>query len=253
MKIGPDMEWDAENYQATCGRVTEHGANLVGELRKYCCDRVLDVGCGTGKLTNDIAGFAGEAVGIDSSPAMVAKAGTTYPGVRFYVMDARSLIWENYFTAVFSNAVFHFIRDQDALLNSIYRALTKGGTLVCEFGAAGNLAGLLNAVESACARRGKPYELRFYYPGEDEYRRTLTSRGFTIDAAVTYDLDTKLNTGETCLRDWISQIFNLEMERFGALERASVLEEIEAVLRPSQWDGERWHLPNRRLRVVARK
>ena len=247
------MEWDAEKYHETCGRVTEHGISLVNALRSTDCGRVLDIGCGTGVLTNDIAGFAGEVIGIDASPAMIKKAEETYPDLRFFVMDARSLIWENYFTAVFSNAVFHFIQDQDALLDSVFRALVNDGALFCEFGAEGNLTGLLKAVETACVRRGKPYKLRFYYPEAYVYERLLARHGLTVEALITYDLDTKLNLGANSLRDWISQVFNVEMEWFGLPERSEVLDEIETALRPSQWDGERWHLPNRRIRVIAGK
>jgi trans-aconitate methyltransferase len=162
------MEWNAQNYQSTCGRVTEHGAKLVDVLRKNQCGRILDLGCGTGVLTNEIAGFSDEVVGIDLSSAMVEKARSMYPGIEFKVMDACALEWENYFDAVFSNAVLHFIKTQDILLDNIRKALTDNGLFICEFGASGNIIDLLYAVEQACVNRGKAYSLRFYYPTEEE-------------------------------------------------------------------------------------
>jgi len=251
------MDWDTKNYHETCGRVTEHGARLVDELRKLrggrALNTVLDVGCGTGVLTNDIAGFAREIIGIDASPAMIEKAKELYPCIPFYVMDACSLTWVDYFDAVFSNAVFHFIKTQDALLDSIYTVLKKNGMLICEFGAAGNLAALLDAVSAACIKRGKPYSLRFFYPDRDEYGDMLIKHGFIIESLITYDLDTRLLKGDNKLRDWIKQIFNVEMAWFNAQEIESVFHEIESVLKPVQWDGDCWHLPNRRVRVIASK
>jgi trans-aconitate methyltransferase len=247
------LDWDAKKFAETCGRVTEHGARLVDLLRSIRCGRVLDLGCGTGVLTNDIAGFADEVIGIDASPAMIDKARETYPGIDFRVMDATTLIWEDYFDAVFSNAVLHFIKEQNKLLRSVCRALKRGGTLICEFGAAGSLSALLDAVEVACLSRGKDYALRFYYPEKDEYARLLEKNGFNIQSIETYDLDTKLNDGEPWLRNWVNQIFNVEMGWFGLSEREIVLGEIETALRPEQWDGACWHLLNKRIRVVARK
>ena len=248
------MEWDAQKYRETCGQVTEHGVKLVHLLKKGLrCDRVLDLGCGTGVLTNGIAGFAREVIGIDSSPAMIEQAKMAYPGLKFYLMDACSLTWVDYFDAVFSNAVFHFIKTQDALLGSVYKALKKNGALVCEFGASGNIAGLLNAVAAACTKRGKNYSLRFYYPAKEEYKSLLEKHGFFVESIVVYNLDTQLKEGEAGLRNWINQIFRVEMDRFDPIGKESALDEIEAVLKPAQWDGSNWHLPNKRIQVIARK
>jgi len=103
------MEWNAQKYHETCGMVTEHGIKLVDILRKIRCDRVLDLGCGTGVLTNEISGFANEIIGIDSSPAMIEKAKATYPDLKFIVMDACSLCWENYFDAVLEIGSIKFL------------------------------------------------------------------------------------------------------------------------------------------------
>ena len=247
------MEWNAEKYQKTCGRVTEHGVKLFNILKTLPCDKVLDIGCGTGELTKKIAAFAKETIGIDTSPNMIEKAKINYPELNLMVMNACALQWENYFDTVFSNAVFHFIKTQDALLDNIYRALKLNGVLVCEFGAFGNIAGLLDAVDYAYSKRGKSYSLRFFYPAEGEYRFLLEKHGFFVENLSVYDLDTKLIEGEAGLRNWINQIFNVEMEWFSDSELEDVLTEIESTLRALQWDGSNWHLPNRRLQFVARK
>ena len=247
------MEWNAEKYFETCGRVTEHGIKLVEALKELEFGKVLDLGCGTGVLTNEIAQFTDEVIGIDISPFMIEKAKKTYPDLKFFVMDACSLQWKNYFNAVFSNAVFHFIKSQDILLDNIHKVLAANGLLVCEFGASGNISNLLDAVAETCTKRGKHYSLRFFYPTEEDYKSLLEKRNFSVEFISTYNLDTILKEGESGLRNWINQIFNIEMEWFDISEREKALNEIETVLRPSQWDGANWHLDNRRLKVVARK
>ena len=247
------MEWNADKYYQTCGRVTEQGVKLVEVLRDKKCSRVLDLGCGTGVLTNDIAAFANEVIGIDLSPTMIDKAKETYPDIQFQVMDACALTWDSYFDAVFSNAVLHFIQTQNILLDNVYKVLTMNGMFVCEFGASGNISGLLDAVAEACMQRGAAYSLRFFYPTKEEYGDLLIKHGFSIESILVYDIDTQLTEGEAGLRNWIRQIFSVEMEWFAPAEREMVLDEVEAALRPAQWDGTNWHLPNRRIQVVARK
>ena len=246
------MDWDAEKYQITCRHVTDHGQKLVELLSEYHCKRVLDIGCGTGVLTKEIAKFANEVIGIDLSKNMIEKAKAAYPEL-LLVMDACSLEWESCFSAAFSNAVFHFIKDHDSLLDSINRVLLPNGMLVCEFGACGNIADLLETVEHACVKRGKQYSLRFYYPSKEKYETMLEKHGFTAESIIEYALDTKLAEGANGLRNWVSQVFDEEMGWFSVSERDDVLSEIESKLWDAQWDGSNWHLPNRRLRFAARK
>lgn len=245
------MEWNAQKYGQSCGGVTEHGKGLVEELRELKPTKVLDLGCGTGVLTSAIAAFAPGVIGIDASPGMIEKAKADYPALDLRVMDACALEWEDTFDAVFSNAVFHFIQDQDKLLQSIRRALRPGGRLVCEFGADGNIARMLAAVAAACEKRGKAFSSRFYYPGDDEYREKLEANGFVVESLRSYDLDTPLKSECQGLRGWARQVFGVELGWFEPAEQEEILRELEAALEPYDWDGERWHMANRRLRVVA--
>jgi SAM-dependent methyltransferase len=184
---------------------------------------------------------------------MIKKAKALYPKLIFSVMDACSLPWNEYFDVVFSNAVFHFIQSQEDLLCSVNRVLLKNGVLICEFGASGNIINLLEAITNACIKRRKDYSLRFFYPTAEEYKLLLEKFGFFVESIVVYDLDTQLVEGEIGLRNWINQIFNVEMEWFNTSEQEEVLAEIEFALRPTQWDGINWHLRNKRIKVIARK
>ena len=247
------MKWNAEKYAETCGRVTEHGNKLVDMLRGFECKKILDIGCGTGVLTNEISKFTTEVIGIDQSIEMIEKAKSLYPELNFIVMDACSLQWNEYFDLVFSNAVFHFINSQNKLLENIHKVLIKNGLLVCEFAASGNINNLLEVIEKICVERGKPYSFRFFYPSENEYRKLLYKNNFSIKSIEVYDLDTQLKEGINGLGNWINQIFDIEMNWFDTSEREDVLNEIEYSLKTTQWDGSNWHLANKRIRVVAQK
>ena len=247
------VKWNVDKYEETCGRVTEHGNKLVDILRDFQFKKVLDIGCGTGVLANEINKFATEVIGIDQSVEMIEKAKTLYPKLNFMVMDACSLQWNDYFDLVFSNAVFHFIKSQNELLENIYKVLIENGLLVCEFGAFGNIDNLLKVIEKICMEKGKPYSLRFYYPSEDEYKNLLNINNFSIKSIEVYDLDTQLKEGKNGLRNWVNQIFDIEMNWFNVSEREDVLNKIEETLKITQWDGTNWHLANKRLRVIAQK
>jgi len=102
-------------------------------------ERILDVGCGTGQLTADIAKSGAEVVGLDLSAEMIATAKNNFPQLRFEVADIAATNFDNEFDAVFSNASLHWVRDQQGAIIAMARALKPGGRLVFEMGGRGNI------------------------------------------------------------------------------------------------------------------
>src|SRR5437764_12472284 len=94
--------WDAGLYDARHGFVWRHGASLVELLAPRPGERVLDLGCGTGHLTAQIAAAGAEAVGLDSSAEMLGQARAAYPDLTFVLGDARDFASDRPFDAVFS-------------------------------------------------------------------------------------------------------------------------------------------------------
>jgi len=139
-------EWDAERYHQISGPQQAWGRRVLGRLALQGHERVLDLGCGTGRVTGEIAACVprGRVVGLDRSPAMLATAGAWLrehaPGVRLVLGDGAALPFRRAFDAVFSGATFHWIHDHAALFRSIITALEPGGRLVAQCGGAGNLA-----------------------------------------------------------------------------------------------------------------
>ena len=246
------MKWDASVYDRRHGFVAEYGRALLDLVSDDPALSVLDLGCGTGTLTARLAANGRRVVGADSSPEMIERARAQYPDLDFRVCDALALPFDGEFGAVFSNAVFHWIGDHDALLRNIRRALKPGGLLICEFGAAGNVQTIRDAFATACSERGLTVRPRFNMPTAEVFGRRLTDCGFAIDELYAFDRPTPLS-GSDGLACWIKQFFANELAALPEAVRPAVIARAEAMARPALWDGEQWIADYRRLRAVAHR
>lgn len=105
----PENHWASALYESKHSFVWRYGADCLELLSPQRGDRILDLGCGTGQLTQEIAALGAIAIGIDKSPTMVEQARKNYPNLRFEVADATNFHFEESFDAVFSNATLHWI------------------------------------------------------------------------------------------------------------------------------------------------
>src|ERR1700742_1027206 len=115
-----EKKWDASRYEGGYSFVWKHGADVIEWLAPQAGERILDLGCGTGHLTAQIAARGAEVVGIDRSPEMIATARRHYPNLQFEIADGESFRFDEPFDAVFSNAAIHWMSDQQAVASSIY-------------------------------------------------------------------------------------------------------------------------------------
>lgn len=106
---------------------------------------MLDIGCGDGKVTAEIADCVqrGSVLGVDSSTAMIELARRAFPiaahpNLSFEIADARALPYQERFDFVFSNAVLHWVVDHRPVLRGVARALKPGGRLLFQCGGRGN-------------------------------------------------------------------------------------------------------------------
>lgn len=247
------MKWNADLYQNKHDFVAEYGRGLLSYVPETPGQRILDLGCGTGILTQALAGKGNLVLGIDSSADMICKARALYPDLSFEVADACALPWCEEFDIVFSNAVFHWITRPRLLLQNVWKVLKPGGKLVCEFGAEGNVGRIRSAMEGALRRRGLTCENPFYFPSEEEYRQLLTREGFRIETLSLFDRPTPFKDGEAGLRNWVLQFFSNDLRSMKPAEAASLLDEMDATLKAELWDGVQWVGDYRRLRVAAVK
>jgi len=148
-------EWNAAAYHRLSAPQFEWGRRVLGELHLRGDERVLDAGCGTGKLTRLLLQNLprGRVVGLDVSHNMVLHArqnlAPDFGGrVRFVAADLVALPFRNCFDGIFSTASFHWVRDHDTLFRNLYEALRPAGWLHAQCGGGPNLERLRQRVRA---------------------------------------------------------------------------------------------------------
>jgi trans-aconitate methyltransferase len=101
----------------------EPSGKWPGLLEAKPGERILDLGCGTGHLTEKITAAGAKVAGVDRSPYIVRQAREKYPPLRFEVKDARETSFAEPFDAVFSNATLHWIKEPERVIAGIVNVL----------------------------------------------------------------------------------------------------------------------------------
>lgn len=245
------MKWDTERYLKHHAFIIERGRALLNLLDPQAGERILDLGCGTGDITQTIAESGAKVVGVDASTEMIATARSRFPAPDFRVADAAELPFESEFDAVFSHAVLHWVKRADDAIRGMRRALRPGGRLVAEFGGQGNCVALEAAFAVVLARHsGREYISPWFFPSLGDYASRLEANGFCVRVAWHFDLPTPLQ-GEDGLRQWVLQFLPQQLDGLDAAKQEAVLADMEFALRPTLWRDGAWWADYRRLRVAA--
>ena len=249
--------WNGLRWLVEAGYLSHYRTiDRVLKPRQGASRRFLDLGCGTGQLTHDIAASGASVLGIDHSPTMVAKARANYPALRFEEADASDYHPDERFDAVFSNAALHWIGKPRATAACIHHALRSGGRFVAEFGGKGNVGAVYGALRAAILAAGhRPLDesALLYFPSLAEYAGVLEEAGLSVTYAILFDRPTRLSAGEDGLRTWITMFADPFLGVVPEGARDAVLRAVEGRLRPTLHHEGAWHADYRRLRVVARK
>lgn len=239
--------WASDTYRTNAAYVPALGAAVFELLNPVPGERILDLGCGEGSLTANIVAAGARVVGVDLSEEMVAAARAR--GLDARLMNAERLPFEQEFDAVFSNAALHWVRDHDAMLAGVHRALKKEGRFVAEFGGHGNIAAIQVAIRSVLGRRGWETGIHRYYATPAEYSARLQQHGFTVQQIDLIPRPTPLPTG---MRGWLETFERATLDRIPHDERESFLQEVEDLLRPEVCDSRgQWTAHYIRLRFLA--
>jgi trans-aconitate 2-methyltransferase len=257
------FEFDGGKYKRASEHQKSWGKKLISELEFKGGERILDLGCGDGVLTAEIAEIVpdGFVLGIDASESMIATARKDYAGanVRFELLDINAIDFESEFDLIFSNATLHWVKNHSRLLKNVFKALKNRGAARFQFAGDGNCSNLIKILKEVMS--AKEYVIYFsefdwpwYMPAVDEYRVLLEEVAFTEKKIWNENADTCFESAEAMIR-WIDQpsivpflvcLVGKDRQRF----RDAVVERmIEETL---QSDGTYFET-FRRINVLARK
>ena len=245
--------WDASRYAANAAFVPALGQPVLDLLQPRPGERILDLGCGDGVLTQKLVATGADVVGVDSSAEMVAAARNR--GLDARVVDATKLAFDREFDAVFSNAVLHWIKDDpDAAIASAYRALRRPGRFVGEMGGHGCVAAVNLALLVGLEKRGIQNAASFcpwYFPTVEDYSARLERAGFVAESVLLIPRPTLLPTG---MRGWLETFANPFCAALPENEREDYLDEATKLLSSVLRDEKgRWTADYMRLRFAAHK
>lgn len=216
----------------------------------------MDLGCGTGQLTEIIARSGATVIGVDSSPQMIQQARANFPKLTLLVGDAVDLNFSTPFDAIFSNAALHWIKEAEGAAGGMARCVRCGGRLVAEFGGKGNVQLLVKAFYQGRQAMGfsRGEDLNpWYFPTIAEYAAILESRGFEVSFAALFDRPTPLEDGQLGLRNWMKVFARNFYADLPPERHEAFFAKVEELARGDLFQEGQWQVDYRRLRITARR
>jgi trans-aconitate methyltransferase len=207
-------KWNAGEYANFSSEQQKWGRELISKLHLKENESVLDIGCGDGKITVEIASIVsnGFVTGIDNSEPMIKLAREKFPAERysnlsFRICDAKEIPFNNQFDAVFSNAALHWVDDQLKVLKGIYKSLKPGGRILLQFGGKGNAAQVFIILDEMMKdKKWGAYfgdlKFPFNFPGYEEYAELIKKAGLSIKRVELLEKEMILETEEN-FAGWI--------------------------------------------------
>ncbi|KAK4909791.1 hypothetical protein LTR49_021460 [Elasticomyces elasticus] len=269
--------WSAEKYSSAASFVPQLTTTVLSYLDVQPNDRVLDIGCGDGQISIQIATTAssGQVLGLDASQSFVSTASEKYASKNCTYklqdctrIDECSDAIDGSWDKVFSNAALHWIlRNPDtrvAVFRDAHKALKSGGKLVFEMGGKGNVGEIQAAFISALSHAGLSIDKAraanpWFFPSVDWMSKTLSDVGFEVEKCELEYRPTKCNPettdGSGGLVGWLRLMGAQFLEAVSEDKREAVLKEVSETLETvvtREEDGSKW-LGYTRLRAVARK
>jgi SAM-dependent methyltransferase len=242
------QDWNAAEYEKNARFVTDLGAPVLQLLAPMPGERILDVGCGDGVLTQKIAQAGCSVVGLDSSPDFCRAARQL--GLEVIEASAEEMKFSNEFDAIFSNAALHWMRNPERVVRNIARALQPGGRFVAEMGGHGCVETIKSALIDELNRLGVDGNKvnPWYFPTPEQYSAHLTAAGFDVPYVALFPRPTLLPD----IMGWLTTFLHSFTALLSESERLPYLERVQARIKPKLCDASgRWVADYVRLRFKA--
>jgi SAM-dependent methyltransferase len=245
------QHWNPETYEKHARFVSDLGAGVVDLLAPVAGERILDLGCGDGALTERLVAAGCRVVAVDASAEQVAGAVTR--GLDARVARAEALPFNHEFDAVFSNAVLHWVKDADGAIASVARALKPGGRFVAEFGGFGCVDTIRRALHAALRTRGIDPAASdpWYFPSDADYRAKLEAHGFAVRFITLFPRPTPLPGDASA---WLETFAQPLLGLVPPADRPALIAEVCDAMRPTLFNPDSgWTADYIRLRFAAER
>lgn len=249
-----NIQWDAETYSTNFDFVPQYGEAVMNLLTVQNGGRVVDLGCGNGRLTAQLRQRGYKVLGIDASASMLDQARKDYPDLMFALGDAVTFRLETPCDAIFSNAVLHWI-DKDrhaAMLHNIAGNLKTGGEFVFECGGRGCAETVHSTLEDLFTERRLNYPRVFYFPTIGEYAPRMEQCGLRVTYAALFDRPTP-QVGPHGGADWIRMFVQRPFDGMAEQEKEDIIHEAERRMAAKLLKNGTWVIDYVRLRMRAVK
>jgi SAM-dependent methyltransferase len=244
-----DQTWESGRYATAGAFVPVLGLPVVDLLAPRPGERILDLGCGNGDLAEKIVAAGAVVVAVDAAPDLIAASRAR--GLDARLMDGQNLGFDREFDAVFSNAALHWMKDPDAVIAGVRRALRPGGRFVAEMGGHNNVAAVVVALSAVLALHGIDVRAHnpWYFPSAEAYQKKLEAAGFRVEDIAIIPRPTYIAAG---IEPWMDAFCEPFLKALPEAERLAARSETVDLLRPVlvTEDG-RWIADYVRLRFRA--
>lgn len=253
--IGKMEQWNEKLYDRNHQFVSNYGKDVVKLLAAKKGEKILDIGCGTGDLANELVKMGVQITGIDRSETMIEEAKKKYPTIPFFVKDILKLNYTSTFDAVFSNAVLHWVKQPKQALEEIYISLKSGGRFVAEFGGKDNVKKISQQIileREKLNYSAANIDFPWYFPSIGEYTSLMEEVGFIVTYAEYIDRPTRLE-GKDGLRNWLHMFSANFFADVSHDDRSTLIQNIETALANVMFKEDYWVADYKRIRVKAVK
>lgn len=257
-------KWNPGDYNKSSSEQLKWAREIISGLGLRGNEKVLDIGCGDGKVTAEIARHlhGGRVIGLDNSREMIefAREGfrtEDYPNLSFHLGDARKLVFSSEFDLIVSFASLHWVIGHQPVLEGIGKALKPSGRIFLQFGGKGNAGEILQEGERVISRdKWKKYFKDFRFPwgfyGPEEYEEWLEKAGLITKRVELIPKD-MVHKGKIGLKGWIETTWLPYLQRIPEKRQQEFIEEILDIyieMHPVDREGI-IHLKMMRLEVEA--
>jgi trans-aconitate 2-methyltransferase len=225
-------DWDARTYDRVADPMTRWGTAVLERLPLRGDERVLDAGCGSGRVTEQLAERLprGSVVALDGSPSMVDAARDRLARfgdrIEYVVADLGRPLPIEAVDAILSTATFHWVPDHDALFANLAAVVRPGGRLVAQCGGAGNIA----SIERVLAAVGDGWRGIHHFETPLATTRRLDAAGFVDIECWLTDEPTRFAPGEPFEAYLRTVVLGAHLERLPPDEREPFVRDVVARL-----------------------